>query len=159
MEPIETGSFSSSELAECPTTLRIVSWNIARGSKLEAIIEFLAAANADIILLQEADKHARRTNYRNVAREIAQRLKVHYAFGCEFEELSARFACSSRPPWSSHPLALATVRYLYLALPKAIEFLAPSLVPSFACPAAAKAWGTHGSPDPSAHSWQNFGCL
>ena len=88
MGPIETGSFSSSELVECPTTLRIVSWNIARGSKLEAIIEFLTAANADIILLQEADKHARRTNYRNVAKEIARRLKVHYAFGCEFEELA-----------------------------------------------------------------------
>jgi endonuclease/exonuclease/phosphatase family metal-dependent hydrolase len=88
MEPIETGLFSPSESAECPTTLRIVSWNIARGSKLEAIIEFLAAANADIILLQEADKHARRTNYHNVAKEIALRLKVHYAFGCEFEELA-----------------------------------------------------------------------
>jgi endonuclease/exonuclease/phosphatase family metal-dependent hydrolase len=87
MSHIETGSFVT-ELTESPSALRVVSWNIARGSKLEAIIEFLASANADIILLQEADRRARRTNYRNVAREIAQKLKVHYAFGCEFQELA-----------------------------------------------------------------------
>jgi endonuclease/exonuclease/phosphatase family metal-dependent hydrolase len=87
MNHIETGSFVS-ELTEAPPALRVVSWNIARGSQLDAIIEFLATANADIILLQEADRHARRTNYRNVAGEIAQKLKVHYAFGCEFQELA-----------------------------------------------------------------------
>lgn len=88
MSHIETGSFVS-ELTEAPPALRVVSWNIARGSQLDAIIEFLATtANADIILLQEADMHARRTNYRIVAREIAQKLKGHYAFGCEFQELA-----------------------------------------------------------------------
>jgi endonuclease/exonuclease/phosphatase family metal-dependent hydrolase len=87
MSHIETGSFAP-ESTEAPTALRVVSWNIARGSQLDAIVEFLATANADIILLQEADRHAQRTNYRNVAKEIAKKLKVHYAFGCEFQELA-----------------------------------------------------------------------
>jgi endonuclease/exonuclease/phosphatase family metal-dependent hydrolase len=87
MNRIETGSFAS-QSTEAPSALRVVSWNIARGLQLEAVTEFLATANADVILLQEVDRHARRTNYRNVAREIAQKLKVHYAFGCEFQELA-----------------------------------------------------------------------
>ena len=76
MEPIETGLFSSSELAEGPTTLRVVSWNIAGGAKLDAVIEFLLGADADIIFLQEVDRNAGRTSHRNVAREIAQNLKL-----------------------------------------------------------------------------------
>lgn len=57
-----------------------MSWNLARGSQLDGIVEFLASADADIIFLQEADRDARRTNYRNVAREMAQTLKIHYVF-------------------------------------------------------------------------------
>jgi endonuclease/exonuclease/phosphatase family metal-dependent hydrolase len=88
MTQIETGSFTSSELTEAPTAIRVVSWNIARGSKLNAIIDFLVSADADIIFLQETDKNARRTANRDVAREIAQKLGMHYVFGCEFEELA-----------------------------------------------------------------------
>ena len=88
MKQIETGSYVSSVLTDCPPALRIVSWNIARGLKLEAIVKFLVSADADIILLQETDNNARRTGYRNVAREIAQKLGMNYVFGCEFEELA-----------------------------------------------------------------------
>jgi endonuclease/exonuclease/phosphatase family metal-dependent hydrolase len=88
MEQLEIGSFASSELIEFPTTLRVVSWNIACGSKLNAVIEFLATADADIVFLQEVDRNARRTNFLNVAEEIAQKLKMNYVFGCEFEELA-----------------------------------------------------------------------
>lgn len=88
MTEIESGSFVASEAMEVPTTLRVLSWNIARGSKLRGIVEFLAAANADVILLQESDRNTRRTNYRNIAREIAHELKRHYVFGWEFEELA-----------------------------------------------------------------------
>jgi endonuclease/exonuclease/phosphatase family metal-dependent hydrolase len=84
---IESGSFIRSETTECPSVLRVVSWNIARGVRLDSIMEFLAIADADIILLQEADKNARRSNYLNIAEEIARRLKLSYVFGCEFEEL------------------------------------------------------------------------
>jgi len=87
MMHIERDSFAA-ELTERPSTLRVVSWNIARGSNLNAVIEFLAAAEADIILLQETDRNARRTSHRNIAREIALKLRLHYVFGCEFEELA-----------------------------------------------------------------------
>jgi len=65
-----------------------VSWNIARGCRLDEIAGFLAGANADLILLQEVDKHARRTEYRNIAELLAQKLKLFYAFGTEFHELT-----------------------------------------------------------------------
>ena len=65
-----------------------MSWNIARGRRLDEIAEFLAGANADLILLQEVDKHARRTAYRNIAEFLAQKLRLFYAFGIEFHELA-----------------------------------------------------------------------
>jgi endonuclease/exonuclease/phosphatase family metal-dependent hydrolase len=88
MTQIETGSFTRAELTEAPAALRVVSWNIARGSQLKAVVDFLGSADADIIFLQETDKNARRTDYRDVAKEIAQKLGMHYVFGCEFEELA-----------------------------------------------------------------------
>ena len=88
MTQIETGSFTSSEFTEPRSAIRVVSWNIARGAKLNAIVDFLVSADADIIFLQETDKNARRTAYRDVAKEIAQKLGTHYVFGCEFEELA-----------------------------------------------------------------------
>jgi endonuclease/exonuclease/phosphatase family metal-dependent hydrolase len=71
-----------------PDSVRVVSWNIDRGSKLHKVIEFLAGEKADIVLLQEADLNARRTHHINVAREIAQKLAMNYAFGREFQELT-----------------------------------------------------------------------
>jgi endonuclease/exonuclease/phosphatase family metal-dependent hydrolase len=68
--------------------VRVVSWNIDRGSKLQKVIEFLAAEKADIVLLQEADLNARRTQHINVAREIAEKLAMNYVFGREFQELT-----------------------------------------------------------------------
>ncbi len=88
MEQLETGSFTPSELIECPATLRVVSWNIACGSKLNAVVEFLATAGADIVFLQEVDMNAQRTNFLNVAEEVARKLKMNYVFASEFEELA-----------------------------------------------------------------------
>ena len=88
MEFIETDSFVSTPPAQLPHELRVVSWNIARGSKIDAILAFLRSAHADLIFLQETDKNARRTNFRNIAREIAHALEMNYVFGTEFEELA-----------------------------------------------------------------------
>jgi endonuclease/exonuclease/phosphatase family metal-dependent hydrolase len=71
-----------------PDSVRVVSWNIDRGSQLHKIVEFLAGEKADIVLLQEADLNARRTHHLNVAREIAQKLAMNYVFGREFQELT-----------------------------------------------------------------------
>lgn len=85
---IEIGTFSRpTAVSVQPEKLHVVSWNIARGSRIDAISEFLIGADADLILLQESDHHNRRTGYRNVAKDLAQTLRMHYAFGIEFQEL------------------------------------------------------------------------
>ncbi len=65
-----------------------MSWNIARGCHLDEIVNFLVDVNADLVLLQEVDKHACRTAYRNIAEHLAQKLRLNYAFGVEFQELA-----------------------------------------------------------------------
>jgi endonuclease/exonuclease/phosphatase family metal-dependent hydrolase len=89
MEQIEAGSFAPQKgFSHPPRIIRVVSWNIARGCRFDEIAAFLAASNADLIILQEVDKHARRTSYRNVTEQLAQKLGFNYAFGVEFQELS-----------------------------------------------------------------------
>ena len=89
MEEIETGSFiKGAGPLEVPEKIKVVSWNINRGLQLNAVIDFLAVSSADLILLQETDISARRTQRRNVPREIAKALQMNYVFGREFEELA-----------------------------------------------------------------------
>src|SRR5262249_31748484 len=66
----------------------VLDWNIDRGTQLQAIMEFIKKAKADVILLQEVDLNAKRTHRLDVAREIAQALKLNFVFGKEFEELT-----------------------------------------------------------------------
>jgi endonuclease/exonuclease/phosphatase family metal-dependent hydrolase len=88
MQEILTGKFAPLPLTLWPPkSLRIVDWNIARGQQLPGITEFLASANADILILQEVDVNARRTHRVNIAEEIARKLGMNYVFGREFEEL------------------------------------------------------------------------
>lgn len=98
--------------------LRVADWNIERGLEFEAIaaafgdetrfaamldekrfpagsserraiMEQAAALRAaDVIVLNEVDWGMKRTEYRNIAAELAARLKMNYAFGVEFVELS-----------------------------------------------------------------------
>jgi endonuclease/exonuclease/phosphatase family metal-dependent hydrolase len=89
MDHIETGTFADvSVVSNPPDVIRVVSWNIARGFRLDGITEFLLNNKADLIILQETDRNSRRTSYRNIAREISQKLGMNYAFGIEFHELS-----------------------------------------------------------------------
>lgn len=89
MEQIETGSFGPGKPYSTHTeAVHLVTWNINRGLQLNGILDFLSDARADVILLQEADINALRTERRNVAREIARSLEMNYVFGCEFQELS-----------------------------------------------------------------------
>jgi len=95
IQEIESGNFSVPRWnLFSPDSVRVVSWNIDRGSKLRRVIEFLAGEKADIVLLQEADLYARRTHHINVAREIAQKLAMNYVFGREFQELKQ----GTKPP-------------------------------------------------------------
>jgi endonuclease/exonuclease/phosphatase family metal-dependent hydrolase len=89
MQEIETGNFASPRWVLCPpSSVRVVNWNINRGLQLKRVIEFLAGAKADIVLLQEADLNARRTYHLDITREIAQKLQLNYVFGREFQELT-----------------------------------------------------------------------
>ena len=89
MEEIEIGSFLSvADTSAIRPAIRVISWNINRGQQLDEVLEFLRRTPADLLLLQEADINARRTQYRNVAREIAHALRMEYVFGCEFQELA-----------------------------------------------------------------------
>jgi endonuclease/exonuclease/phosphatase family metal-dependent hydrolase len=88
MQEILSGKFAPPPLRlRPPESLRIVDWNIARGQQLQGITDFLASANADILILQEVDVNARRTRRLNIAEEIARKLGMNYVFGREFEEL------------------------------------------------------------------------
>jgi endonuclease/exonuclease/phosphatase family metal-dependent hydrolase len=89
MQEIETGNFSPPRWVLIPPdSIRVVNWNINRGLRLQRVIEFLATAKADLVLLQESDLNARRTHHLNVAKEIAQKLQMNYVFGREFQELT-----------------------------------------------------------------------
>jgi endonuclease/exonuclease/phosphatase family metal-dependent hydrolase len=89
MQEIETGNYAIPRWVLCPPgSIRVVNWNINRGLQLQRVIEFLASAKADLVLLQETDLNARRTHHLNVAREIAQKLQMNYVFGREFQELT-----------------------------------------------------------------------
>jgi endonuclease/exonuclease/phosphatase family metal-dependent hydrolase len=88
MQEILTGKFASlPSMLWPPKSLRIVDWNINRGLQLQGITDFLASANADVLILQEVDVNARRTHRLNIAEEIARKLGMNYVFGREFEEL------------------------------------------------------------------------
>jgi endonuclease/exonuclease/phosphatase family metal-dependent hydrolase len=89
MQEIETGNYSPPRLVLIPPdSIRVVNWNINRGLRLQRVIEFLASAKADVLILQESDLNARRTHHLNVAKEIAQKLQMNYVFGREFQELT-----------------------------------------------------------------------
>ncbi len=88
-QDIEVGNFAPRASVLGPlASMRVVDWNINRGLRLSGIIEFLSSTKADLILLQEVDLNARRTEHLNIAREISQKLKLNYVIGREFQELT-----------------------------------------------------------------------
>ena len=95
IQEVVTGNFARFKWTLWPpSTIRIVDWNIDRGQRLPAIIDFLSASNSDILILQEADLNARRTQRLNIAEEIARKLEMNYVFGREFQELVQGSAAS-----------------------------------------------------------------
>ena len=89
MQEIETGNFATSTVGPYSTGFHPCrELNINRGFRLQHGNRFLSGIKADIVLLQECDLNARRTHHLNVAREIALKLQMNYAFGREFQELT-----------------------------------------------------------------------
>jgi endonuclease/exonuclease/phosphatase family metal-dependent hydrolase len=71
-----------------PPLFGIVSWNIDRGAELPTITAELDRQHPGLCLLQEVDWRARRTEYADVAANLAGALHLNMAYGIEFEELS-----------------------------------------------------------------------
>ncbi len=68
--------------------MRIVTWNIDRGTHLPEILTTLRKVDADLLLLQEVDSGTKRTAGHDVPRDIAGGLGMSATYGIEFEELS-----------------------------------------------------------------------
>lgn len=96
--------------------IRVATWNIERGVEFDAVRAALTnderffrrlpamarssrfnlaqineqareLSRADVIVLNEVDWGLKRTNYRNVAKELASAMRMNYAFGVEFVEI------------------------------------------------------------------------
>jgi endonuclease/exonuclease/phosphatase family metal-dependent hydrolase len=67
--------------------LRILTWNIERGVKLQKIATTLKALEPDIVLLQEVDRHCRRSGNLDIARELGQLLEMNWVSAGEFQEI------------------------------------------------------------------------
>jgi endonuclease/exonuclease/phosphatase family metal-dependent hydrolase len=67
--------------------LSVVTWNIERGQQYDSILKALRTIDADVLLLQEVDRHVRRTGYRDVARDLAHALDLNWISGGEFQEI------------------------------------------------------------------------
>lgn len=65
-------------------TVRALAWNIERGNRFDGIVAALenhrALKNKDLLLLTELDYGMARSGNRFVARNLAERLKLNYAF-------------------------------------------------------------------------------
>jgi endonuclease/exonuclease/phosphatase family metal-dependent hydrolase len=65
----------------------VVTWNIERGVKFDAIASMLQELDADVVLLQEVDRFCGRSNNRDVARDLAIELRMNYVIAGEFQEV------------------------------------------------------------------------
>lgn len=72
--------------------LRVVEWNIERGSHLDGILRVLTAHPvlrfADLLLVNELDDGMIRSGNLNIALELSKALSAHAVFGVEYLELT-----------------------------------------------------------------------
>jgi len=71
--------------------VRITAYNLERGFEMDRQIVLFRKhemfRDTDILLLSEVDRGCARTQYRNVARDMAKALGMNYVYGVEFVEL------------------------------------------------------------------------
>jgi endonuclease/exonuclease/phosphatase family metal-dependent hydrolase len=89
---LDAGCFHVVEVGGAPTStvvrpLRVLAANLERGNHLDAWIDLFTAADADVVLVSEADGGMARSGNRYVARDLADRLGMQFAFAVEFVEL------------------------------------------------------------------------
>lgn len=92
-----TLGLASAAIAEEPTRIRVVSYNIHHGEgtdgklDLPRIAQVLSDAQADIIALQEVDHNTKRTNKVDQAAELAKLLKMNHVFGGNIDLQGGRY--------------------------------------------------------------------
>jgi endonuclease/exonuclease/phosphatase family metal-dependent hydrolase len=84
LDRIYEGRFANG--ARFAPPLRVVTWNIHHGKRLDRVTEWLRAQEPDVVLLQEVDRDARRSGGVDVAAEMARRLGMNFVFAPAFEE-------------------------------------------------------------------------
>src|SRR5690606_5627165 len=88
---IQTGVFAP-PVREYSPTIRATAWNIERGIQLEGIVDAFrkdrVLRRSDILFLTEVDYGMARSRNLNVAREIAERLELNFAFAPSYINLS-----------------------------------------------------------------------
>jgi endonuclease/exonuclease/phosphatase family metal-dependent hydrolase len=67
--------------------IRVVTWNIERGTQFQRIATTLHALAPDVILLQEVDRYCKRSGNVDVARELAETLGMNWVSAGEFQEV------------------------------------------------------------------------
>ncbi len=68
-------------------SVRVATWNIDRGTQLNTIARELRQNPADLFLLQEVDWNDLRSGEMDIARALADKLRLNASYGIEFEEL------------------------------------------------------------------------
>ncbi len=71
--------------------LVVLAYNILRGFEVDAQLDIVTSGVdfpiPDVLLLSEVDRGCQRTEFRNIAREYAERLGYYYVYAVEFLEL------------------------------------------------------------------------
>jgi endonuclease/exonuclease/phosphatase family metal-dependent hydrolase len=87
---IEGATFSSTE-PQPTDDLVVLAYNILRGFQVDAQLDMITSGVdfpvPDILLLSEVDRGCQRTEFRNIARDYAERLGYYYLYAVEFLEL------------------------------------------------------------------------
>lgn len=87
---IEGATFSSEE-PPAKDELVVLAYNILRGFEVDAQLDMITSGVdfpvPDVLLLSEVDRGCRRTEFRNIARDYAERLGYYYVYVTEFVEL------------------------------------------------------------------------
>jgi endonuclease/exonuclease/phosphatase family metal-dependent hydrolase len=70
------------------SSIRVATWNIDRGTEVATIGGELGENRADLLLLQEVDWNAARSGRLDIAKVLADQLRLNLSYAIEFEELS-----------------------------------------------------------------------
>lgn len=87
---IEGATFAT-EAPEAKDEVVVLAYNILRGFDVDEQLDMITSgvdfAVPDFLLLSEVDRGCRRTDFRNIARDYAERLGYYYVYVTEFVEL------------------------------------------------------------------------